>query len=152
MKGFSLNTDQIIALLEITPPFLMIDYIKKIKPGEMAHSVKKLSQDEWFFQCHLKKDGVMPGVLQIEAMLQTLVLTLYTMEGHKGKLSYVNSINTKLISKVSPGDQLDIYADLLSCKRGISKGIAVGKVNDKKVCQGEFTFLSPHLMPLPTVK
>ena len=83
MKGFSLNTDQIIDLLEITPPFLMIDYIKKIKPGEMAHSFKKLSQDEWFFQCHLKKDGVMPGVLQIEAMLQTLVLTLYTMEGHK---------------------------------------------------------------------
>jgi 3-hydroxyacyl-[acyl-carrier-protein] dehydratase len=152
MKEFSLNADQIIDLLEITPPFLMIDYIKQIKPGEMAHGVKKLSQDEWFFQCHLKKDGAMPGVLQIEAMLQTLVLTLYTMEGHKGKLSYINNINTKLISKVSPGNQLDIYADLLSFKRGIAKGVAVGKVNDKKVCQGEFTFLSPHLMPLPRVK
>ena len=45
MKGFGLNTDQIIDLLEITPPFLMIDCIKNIKPGEMAHSVKKLSQE-----------------------------------------------------------------------------------------------------------
>ena len=152
MKDFNLNFDQIIEYLDITPPFLMLDCIKQIKPGESAHGIKKLSQDEWFFQCHLKKDGAMPGVLQIEAMLQTLVLTLYTMDGHKGKLSYINNISTKLISKVSPGSQLDIYADLLSYKRGIAKGVAVGKINDKKVCQGEFTFLSPHLMPLPTRK
>mgnify|MGYP004005973471 CR=1 FL=1 len=152
MKELSLDKDQIIDFLEITPPFLMIDYIKQIKPGKTAHGVKKLSQDEWFFQCHLKKEGTMPGVLQIEAMLQTLVLTLYTMEGHKGKLSYIHNISTKLISKVSPGSQFDIYADLLSYKRGIAKGVAVGKVNDQEVCKGEFTFFSPHAMPLPIRK
>ena len=68
MKGFGLNTDQIIDLLEITPPFLMIDCINNIKPGEMAHSVKKLSQEEWFFQCHLKKDGVMLYLMSISTI------------------------------------------------------------------------------------
>lgn len=152
MKNLSLDKGQIIDLLEITPPFLMIDHIKEIKPGKTAYGIKKLSQDEWFFQCHLKNEGTMPGVLQIEAMLQTLVLTLYTMDEHKGKLAYIQNISTKLISKVSPGSQLDIYADLLSYKRGIAKGIAVGKINEQEVCTGEFTFFSPHAMPLPIRK
>jgi len=95
---------------------------------------------------------VMPGVLQIEAMLQTLVLTIYTMDGHQGKFSYISNINTKLISKVSPDSQFDIHAVLLSYKRGIAKGIAVGKVNDSKVCQGEFTFISPHDIPQPRIE
>jgi 3-hydroxyacyl-[acyl-carrier-protein] dehydratase len=94
----------------------------------------------------------MPGVLQIEAMLQTLVLTIYTMEGHQGKFSYISNINTKLISKVSPDSQFDIHADLLSYNRGIAKGVAVGKVNDTKVCQGEFTFISPHDIPRPRME
>jgi len=152
VKNLSLDKGQIIDLLEITPPFLMIDHIKEIEPGKMAYGIKKLSQEEWFFQCHLKSEGTMPGVLQIEAMLQTLVLTLYTMDEHKGKLAYIQNISTKLISKVSPGSQLDIYADLLSYKRGVAKGIAVGKINEQEVCKGEFTFFSPHAMPLPIRK
>ena len=152
MNGFSFNIDQIIEYLGITPPFLMIDYAKEIVPGKSAHGVKKLTQDDWFFKCHLQRELVMPGVLQIEAMLQTLVLTIYTMEGHQGKFSYISNINTKLISKVSPDSQFDIHADLLSYKRGIAKGVAVGKVNDTKVCQGEFTFISPHDIPRPRME
>ena len=152
MKGFSLNIDQIIEYLEITTPFLMIDYVQEIIPGVSAHGIKKLTKDDWFFKCHLQRELVMPGVLQIEAMLQTLVLTIYTMEGHQGKFSYISNINTKLISKVSPDSQFDIHADLLSYKRGIAKGIAVGKVNDTKVCQGEFTFISPHDIPRPRME
>ena len=152
MNGFSFNIDQIIECLEITPPFLMIDYAEEIVPGKSAHGVKKLTQDDWFFKCHLQRELVMPGVLQIEAMLQTLVLTIYTMEGHQGKFSYISNINTKLISKVSPDSQFDIHADLLSYKRGIAKGVAVGKVNDTKVCQGEFTFISPHDIPRPRME
>ncbi len=149
MKGFSLSTDQIIEYLEINTPFLMIDYVQEIIPGVSAHGVKKLTKDDWFFKCHLQRELVMPGTLQIEAMLQTLVLTIYTMEGHKGKLSYISNINTKLFSKILPNNQFNIHADLLSYKRGIAKGVAVGKINDAKVCQGEFTFASPHDMPRP---
>ena len=93
----------------------------------------------------------MPGSLQIEAMLQTLVLTIYTMEGHEGKPCFQISENTEFFSKVSPGNQFFIHANLLSYKRGIAKGVAVGKINDSTVCRGEFTFISPHDMPRPQV-
>lgn len=151
MKVYSLNIDQLIKYLEITPPFLMIDYVKEIIPGKSAVGVKKLVKDDWFFKCHMQRELAMPGTLQIEAMLQTLVLTIYTMEGHRSKFSYISKINTKLFSKISPGNQFVIHADLLSYKRGIATGVAVGKINDAKVCQGEFTFISPHDMPHPQV-
>ena len=151
MKDCSLNIDEIMEYLEITPPFLMIDYVERLIPGKSCYAIKRLKKDDWFFKCHMQKELVMPGTLQIEAMLQTLVLTIYTMEEHKGKFSYISNINTKLFSKVSPGNQFVIHADLLSYKRGIATGMAVGRINDAKVCQGEFTFISPHDMPLPQV-
>ena len=147
----SLNNDEIINLLEIKPPFLIIDRVNKIIPGKSCYAVKKLKKEDWFFKCHLEREMVMPGALLIEAMLQTLVLTIYTLEENKGGLSYVTDITTKLFSKVSPDSQLDIYADLLSYKRGIAKGIVKAKVNNKNVCQGEFKLISPHDMPTPRV-
>jgi 3-hydroxyacyl-[acyl-carrier-protein] dehydratase len=154
MKGFSLNLDEISQYLDITPPFLMIDYADEIIPGKTAHGFKNLTEDDWFFKCHTgftQKNLVMPGTLHIEALLQTLVLTIYTLEGHNGKFSFISHINTKLFSKISPGNQFNIHADLLSYKRGIATGVAVGKINDAKVCQGEFTFISPQYSPLPQV-
>ena len=70
-KGLSLTIDEIMKYLEISPPFLMIDYIKDIIPGVSAQGVKNLPEDEWFFKCHLQRELTMPGTLQIEAMLQT---------------------------------------------------------------------------------
>jgi 3-hydroxyacyl-[acyl-carrier-protein] dehydratase len=149
MKGFSLNIDEIKHYLKISPPLLMIDYADEVIPGKSAHGVKKLTKDDWFFKSHLQSELVMPATLQIEAMLQTLILTIYTMEGHKGEFSYICNINTKLFSKITPNNQFNIHADLLSYKRGIIKGVAVGEINDAKVCQGEFTLASPHDMPRP---
>jgi len=145
----SLNNDEIIDFLEITPPFLMIDRVEKIIPGKSCYAIKMLKKNDWFFNCHLQREQLMPGVLLIEAMLQTLVLAIYTMDGHKGKLSFVTDVSTKLISKVSPDSQLDIYADLISYRRGIVKGIVKAKVNNINVCRGEFTLISPHDMPTP---
>ena len=127
----------------------MIDYIDKIIPGKSANGVKNLTDNDWFSKCHMQRDSAMPGSLQIEAMLQALLLTIYTMEGHKGKVACIADIKTKLLSKISPGNMFIIHADLLSYKKGMAKGVAVGKVNDAMVCQGEFIFISPHDMPRP---
>jgi 3-hydroxyacyl-[acyl-carrier-protein] dehydratase len=141
--NYYLNREEISKYLQIDPPFLMIEEVE-IDPGKSARATKNLRSDDWFFGCHLKREMAMPGTLQIEAMLQTLVLTLYTLERHKGYLSFITDIKTKLISKVSPDCLLAIEAELSNYKRGIGKGIACGKVNNQIVCQGEFTFVSPH--------
>ena len=63
----------------------------------------------------MQREQAMPG-LQIEAMLQTLVLTIYTMDGHKGKFSFISNIKTKLLSKISQNNRFVINADLISYK------------------------------------
>lgn len=141
-----LTREEISNYLDITTPFLMIDKAVDVIPGKTATGVKILSEKEWFFNCHLHKDKVMPGTLQIESMLQTLVLTLYTLDGHYGKYSYITAVETKLISKIYPGYPLIINAELISFKRGVGKGLASGMINNSIVCHGSFTLVSPHLL------
>ena len=59
---------------------------------------------------------------------------------------------SKLISKISPNNRFVIHADLISYKRGIAKGVAVGEINNVKVCQGEFKLISPHDIIVPKSK
>lgn len=142
-----LTNAQVIEYLDIRAPFLMIDRVETIRPGEYARSVKTLEPDEWFFGCHLPSEGVMPGTLQVEAMLQTFVLMLYTMDGHKGKPAFITRMNITLRAKVKPSDTLCIEAQLASFRRGIAKGTASASANGVVVCEGEFTYASPHLFP-----
>ena len=79
-----------------SPPMLMFDRIVDINENQgifkrgFVKAELDVKDDLWFFKCHLQRELAMPGTLQIEAMLQTLVLTIYTLEGHKGKFSYAN--------------------------------------------------------------
>lgn len=149
MDKKQLTLIKIIDYLEIKPPFLMIDKVEEIIPGKSCYAVKKLTKDDWFFKCHLEKEQIMPGTLQIETMLQTLVLTVYTLDDHKGKLTFVKKVNSNLISKVQPGNNLHIYATLESYKRGIVLGKCRIEINKKCVSEGQFTLVSPHELLIP---
>jgi 3-hydroxyacyl-[acyl-carrier-protein] dehydratase len=128
----------------------MIDSIRDHIPGRSATGIKALKYDDWFFRWHMQQEPAMPGTLQTEAMLQTMVMVIYAVEGHEGKPSYVTETKTRMLSRVFPGSTLVIHADLLSGKREIVKGRAEGRVNKTTVCRGEFTFISPHEVPRPS--
>ena len=51
-------------------PYLMIDYATEVIPGKSAKGYKDLNSDEWFFKVHCPKDPNMPGMLQVEALVQ----------------------------------------------------------------------------------
>ena len=40
MSEGSLNIDEIIACLQITPPFLMIDQVERVIPGKSCYAIK----------------------------------------------------------------------------------------------------------------
>ncbi len=99
-------------VMEMIPhryPFLMIDRVIDIVPGESAVGVKNVSLNEPHFQGHFPSAPVMPGVLIIEAMAQTsAVLVVRTLGGNAaGKLIYFMTIHKARFRKpVSPGDVL----------------------------------------------
>jgi 3-hydroxymyristoyl/3-hydroxydecanoyl-(acyl carrier protein) dehydratase len=138
---------ELAEMLQITDPFLLIDYAYDVNPGYSASSQKELRNDDWFFECHLKKEQAMPGTLQTEAMLQTLVLCIYTLIEHKGKIALVTDIKLKLFKKVSPNSILKIETNIISMKRGMIVGTGKGFVKDQIVCKGEFNLILPDLIP-----
>ena len=147
--GKKLTQDQIADQLDITEPFLMIDEFEVVDPGVSARAIKRLTSEDWFFKCHLPSVQVMPATLQVEGMLQTMVLLIYSTEDHGEHRSYVTDINIKLVSAAKPGQDITFEAHLSSFRRGIAKGEVVGLSDGQAICRGAFRYASPHLMAKP---
>ena len=95
-------------------PYLLIDVAEEVIPGKSARGYKKLTINDWWFEVHFPGNPMMPGALQIEAIVQLGALMVTTLPGNKGKVVYLISANNlKLIKKILPGDRLDIETELL---------------------------------------
>ena len=140
-----LSKKEILEFQQNKPPYLMIDFVSEVVPGKFANGYKELNQDEWFFKAHWKNDPNMPGMLQIEALIQMAALTILTLPGNKGKIVYVTSANNiKFSRKIIPGDKLQIETNLISWKRGIGKCYGCGKVDNQLVCSADFNIILPE--------
>ena len=67
-----LSKKQIIKIQKNRDPYLLIDYATKVVPGKSVEGYKILKKNEWFFKVHWPGDPNMPGMLQVEAMVQFL--------------------------------------------------------------------------------
>ena len=145
--GFSLDRAGIQEFQQNRDPYLMVDYADRIIPGVSATGYKDLRKDEWFFKVHWPGDPNMPGMLQIEALVQMGALSVLTLQGNKGKLVYLVDVEkAKFLRKVVPGDRLSIETELISFKRGVGRCFGKGLVEDRPACSAEFKFLLPHIV------
>ena len=125
-------------------PYLLIDFAEEVIPGVSAKGYKDLTGKDWFFKCHWPGDPNMPGMLQIESLVQMAALTVLTLPGNKGKVVYLTSANNiKLSRKIVMGDRLDIETKLLLWKRGIGNCSGTGSVNGEIACRADFTIIMP---------
>jgi len=147
METMHLNHEGLIEYQKNRPPYLMIDEAIEIVPGAIAKSYKQLTDNEWFFACHFPGDPNMPGMLQIEALMQTAALAVVTLPGNKGRICYLTSADKlKFRRKLVPGDRLDIETRLLSFKRGVGKAFGSGSVNGEFACEAELHFVVPEIL------
>jgi len=142
-----LNKKEILEYQQNRSPYLMIDFVDEVIPGKSARGYKDLGEDEWFFKVHWPTDPNMPGMLQIESLVQMCAMSLLTMPGNKGKLVYLISADKiKLQKKIIPKDRLTIDTKINSYNRGIAKCQGAGKVSNKLACSAEFTVVLPHII------
>ena len=128
-------------------PYLLVDYAEEVIPGISAKGYKNLTNNDWFFKCHFPSDPNMPGLLQVEAIVQLCALSILTLDGNKGKILYLTSLNNvKFSKKIVPGDRLDMDTRLLSFKRGIGKCTGAGLVKGKIACKANFTLVLPSVI------
>lgn len=137
----NLNTQEIKKYVANRYPYLLIDAATEIEVGVRAKGYKNLTANEWFFPVHFPEEPIMPGMLQMEALLQMLSLTVLTMDGNAQKsVRGKSATQIKLKKRVVPGDRLDIEATLNSFENNIAVGEAKGFVGAEEVCCGKFTF------------
>ena len=144
MKKLSLNKEEIYEYQQNREPYLMIDFATEIVPGKSAKGYKDLSENEWFFKVHWPQDPNMPGMLQIESLVQMCALSVLALPNNKGKIMYLTSANKiKFLKKIVPNCRLNIETKINSYKRGIAICEGKGIVNNQIVCVAEFNLILP---------
>ncbi len=116
-----LDIEAIKAILPHRYPFLLLDRIVELVPGERIVGIKNVTANEPFFQGHFPDFHVMPGVLIVESMAQAgAAMMLQSMEDSSGKVPFLAGIdNAKFRRPVVPGDQLRLELNVLR-RRGVS--------------------------------
>ena len=139
-----LSRKQIIKIQKNRDPYLLIDYATKVVPGKSVEGYKILKKNEWFFKVHWPGDPNMPGMLQVEAMVQMSSLIIFTLPNISAKTLYLaESNNIKFFKKIVPGDKLKIVSKLISNSRGLYKFESEGYVKKKIACKANFTLILP---------
>lgn len=144
MTKIILDKEQIYQFQQNREPYLMIDFATEVIPGKSAKGYKDLNDDEWFFKVHWPNDPNVPGMLQIEALVQMSALSILTLPNNKGKIMYLtNATNLKFIKKITPNNRLNINTKVKSFKRGFAICEGEGVVNNQVVCKADFTLILP---------
>lgn len=136
----SYNIDSICRILPHRYPFLLVDRVLELIPGERITALKNVTVNEPFFQGHLPEKPVMPGVLIIEGMVQAAALLFSEMlpiEKHSS-VCFSGVDKARFRKTVIPGDQLIYEVELV---RRHTRGVffkAVTNVDANRVAEARF--------------
>ena len=145
MSEAILTTAQIQALIPHRWPFLLVDRIVEYDPaaGRIVGE-KAVTASEWFFQGHFPGLPVMPGVLQVEALAQTMAVYVARQEGFGERIGLFAAIEECRFKRVvSPGDRLRLEVTMEKLGRRFGRGRAVASVDGEVACEATLSFIIP---------
>ena len=134
------DIQEIMKLLPHRYPFIMIDRILELTPGEKVIALKNVTINEPFFQGHFPENPIMPGVLIVEAMGQAgaiLAAKSLDLESHGSLIFFMGMDKVKFRKPVIPGDQLIFEMNFLKQRRKVFKMSGTAYVDEQVVAQAE---------------
>lgn len=122
-------------------PFLFIDEILELVPGESAHARWTLPADAPFLVGHFPGEPIMPGVIIIEALAQTGALAALSLPENKGRLALFAGIEKARFRRpVRPGETLDMTTRVTRQRGPIGEAQATATVDGAVACQAVLRF------------
>ena len=141
LKKDNYNIQDIIKILPHRYPFILIDRIDEVKPGEFVNAIKNVTINEPYFQGHFPGQPVMPGVLSLESIAQTTAfLMLYELDDPLKKNMFISGVDgVRFRRLIVPGDQLEINIQLKSKKLTLYKFEGTIKIDNQLAVQAIIT-------------
>lgn len=137
------KTYDIQAIMDFLPhryPFILVDRILDLIPGEKITALKNVTINEPFFQGHFPSYPIMPGVLIVEAMAQAAgLLALESMPAEKrgAPVFFMGLDKVKFRKPVVPGDQLVLEVQIIKFRLKVVKASGKAFVKDNVVAEAE---------------
>jgi 3-hydroxyacyl-[acyl-carrier-protein] dehydratase len=134
----------IVEIQQLLPhryPFLLVDRVVEVVPGQKLVAYKNVTMNEDFFNGHFPGHPVMPGVLILEALAQATAILAYKTENMdpKNMVTYLMGVDGARFRKpVVPGDRLQLNIEVIRHKGAIWKTKGTATVDGVKVAEGEF--------------
>ncbi len=136
-----LDKAQIEGILPHRDPFLMIDRVTELVPGEYAVAEKDILADDDVFRGHFPGHPVFPGVLILEALAQTGAMAVLAQPEAQGKIIlFARADEVRFKRAVVPGDTLRLEMRLTKSRGPIGKGEGQAFVGSELACSGVLTF------------
>src|SRR5690349_17863023 len=133
-----LTTQEIMAIIPHRYPFLLVDRVLELEPGQRAVGEKLVTIGEPFFQGHFPDFPLMPGVLILEALAQTGCVAALSLPENRNKLAFFAGIDKVRFKRpVRPGDTLRLEIQLDKIRRGIGRGSGTATVDGQLACAAE---------------
>jgi 3-hydroxyacyl-[acyl-carrier-protein] dehydratase len=142
-----LSTAEIQKVIPHRWPFLLVDrVVAEERERGYIHAQKGVTATEWFFQGHFPQMPVMPGVLQVEALAQTLGIYVGRLEEYAGQIGLFAGIDgCRFRRVVQPGDTLDLEVTMTKLGRRLAKAHAVASVDGETACETDISaILAPE--------
>jgi 3-hydroxyacyl-[acyl-carrier-protein] dehydratase len=145
-EGVILNARDIQKLIPHRWPILMVDRIVEYDPERgYIRGEKAVTASEWYFQGHFPGLPVMPGVLQVEALAQTMAVYVAQQEGFGDRIGLFAGIDEVRFKKtVQPGDRLSLEITMEKLGKRFGRGKAVASVDGEVTCEGMLSFIIPN--------
>lgn len=130
------------SLLAHRAPFLFVDELVALEPGQSATGRWHLTGDEWFFAGHFPGRPTLPGVLMCEAIAQVGALAVLSDERFAGKLPLFGGLDgARFRRQVVPGDTLEMSVELGRMSARAGKGHGQARVNGETACECDLLFV-----------
>jgi 3-hydroxyacyl-[acyl-carrier-protein] dehydratase len=142
-----LSTAEIQQAIPHRWPFLLVDrVVEEDRERGYIHAQKGVTASEWFFQGHFPQMPVMPGVLQVEALAQTLGIYVGRLEQYAGQIGLFAGIDgCRFRRVVQPGDTLDLEVTVTKLGRRMAKAHAIASVDGEVACETDISaILAPE--------
>lgn len=138
----TIDKKRISKILKIKKDFLFLDKITSINKKKIE-AIYYLKENSWFMKSHFLNNPVMPGSLQIEAMLQASASLIYISENNFD-IVYITKVQSNFLNKINTKSLLKIYSTIKHNKNGVLYLNSQIIIKKKKICEAKFVYVNPN--------